>query len=191
MKKNKLSTKNNSYTAMLKKDFKINKSLYIMVLPVIIFYLLFHYVPMYGAIIAFKNFKPQLGIWGSNWVGLKHFVDFFNGYYFLNILGNTLRISFATLIFGFPAPILLALLLNEVKCMKLKKTIQTISYLPHFISIVVAVGLLDVVEAGAFLFQMGNRRGTAGFGSHIDAADALQDAGDAFQPCAVERGVYD
>ncbi|MBQ4110038.1 MAG: sugar ABC transporter permease [Clostridia bacterium] len=142
MKKNKSNVKNNAYTAMLKKDFKINKSLYIMVLPVIVFYLLFHYVPMYGAIIAFKNFKPQLGIWGSSWVGLKHFMDFFNGYYFLNILGNTLRISFATLIFGFPAPIILALLLNELRNAKFAKIIQNFTYMPHFISLVVICGLI-------------------------------------------------
>lgn len=142
MKKNKSNVKNNSYTAMLKKDFKINKSLYIMVLPVIAFYLLFHYVPMYGAIIAFKNFKPQLGIWGSNWVGLKHFIDFFNGYYFLDILGNTLRISFATLVFGFPAPIILALLLNELRNAKFAKIIQNFTYMPHFISLVVICGLI-------------------------------------------------
>ncbi len=142
MKTVKLNTSRNSYFETIRKDFRINKSLYIMVLPVVIFYLMFHYMPMYGAIIAFKNFKPQLGIWGSQWVGFKHFIDFFKGYSFLNILGNTLRISLSTLIFGFPAPIILALLLNELKNARFAKIVQNFTYMPHFISLVVICGLI-------------------------------------------------
>jgi putative aldouronate transport system permease protein len=124
------------------KDFKINKSLYLLVLPVILFYIIFHYGPMYGTVIAFKNFSPAKGIWASEWVGIKHFVDFVNSYYFWRILRNTLVISFSTLIFGFPAPIILALLINELRNKLFKRSVQTISYLPHFISIVVICGMI-------------------------------------------------
>lgn len=119
------------------------KSLYLIFLPVFLYYLIFCYIPLGGIVIAFKQYSPRLGILGSQWVGFNNFIKFFGSYNFASILTNTVRISGSYLFFGFPAPILLALLLNEVKCMRLKKTIQTISYLPHFISIVVAVGLLN------------------------------------------------
>lgn len=128
--------------SVIARDFKINKSLYLMVLPVIIFYFIFHYMPMYGAIIAFKNFKPQLGVWESDWVGLKHFLDFFLSPSFGQVLRNTLRISLSCILFGFPAPIVLALLLNELRNAKFAKVVQNFTYLPHFISLVVACGLI-------------------------------------------------
>lgn len=113
-----------------------------MILPVIIYYILFHYKPMYGAIIAFKDFSPLLGIERSPWVGFKHFKDFFNGYYFWRILRNTIVISLNSLLFGFPAPIIFALLLNELRNQRFKRIVQTVTYMPHFISLVVICGMI-------------------------------------------------
>lgn len=125
-----------------KKDFKKNKSLYLLVLPVIIFYILFHYKPMYGAIIAFQDFNPRLGVSGSEWVGFEHFIRFFQSPFFARLIRNTLTLSVYGLIFGFPAPILLALSLNELHYKRFKKSVQTITYLPHFISLVVVTGMI-------------------------------------------------
>jgi putative aldouronate transport system permease protein len=123
-------------------DIRKNKLLYVMLLPVLLYYVIFHYAPMYGALIAFKDFSPRLGIWGSEWVGFEHFETFFTGAYFWRTIKNTIMISFYELIFGFPAPILLALLLNEVKQAMFKRTVQTITYMPHFISLVVICGIV-------------------------------------------------
>lgn len=116
--------------------------LYVLILPAFIYFLVFHYGPMYGVQIAFKNYMPSLGIWGSPWVGLDHFTRFFNSYYFWDLITNTVGISIYSLIVGFPLPIILALVLNEVKDGAFKKTVQTITYAPHFISTVVIVGMI-------------------------------------------------
>lgn len=113
-----------------------------MFVPVAVYYILFHYAPMYGATIAFKNYIPSRGFWNSNWVGLKHFRTFFNSYYCARLIRNTLLISVYSIIFGFPAPILLALLLNELKSQKYKRVVQTVTYLPHFLSIMVVCGMI-------------------------------------------------
>lgn len=126
----------------IKRDFHMNKGLYLLMIPVLLYYIYFRYVPMFGAIIAFKDFSPALGILGSPWVGFEHFIDFFTGIQFGRILKNTLTISIASLIFCFPAPILLALLINEVTYMPFKKSVQTITYLPHFISLVVICSMI-------------------------------------------------
>ena len=126
----------------IKKDIKQNKSLYILVLPVLIFYIIFHYKPMYGAIIAFMDYNPRLGIKGSEWVGFAQFTRFFQSPYFTRILRNTILLSVYGIAFGFPAPIILALLLNELKQKKIKKTVQTATYLTHFISLVVVTGII-------------------------------------------------
>lgn len=131
-----------SFWKRLGRDLRMNKYIYIMVLPVVVYYLIFHYGPMYGVIIAFKDFQVTEGIWGSEWVGFKHFIDFFNNYYFWRLIRNTFLISFYELIFAFPAPIILALLLNELRKLWFKRIVQTVSYLPHFISLVVVVGML-------------------------------------------------
>ncbi len=123
-------------------DFRRNKSLYLMMLPVLAFYLMFFYMPMYGAIIAFKEYTPYKGIMGSSWVGLRHFQQFFSGPYFGTVLRNTLRISLTTLLVSFPAPILLALLLNELHNARYAKLVQNITYMPHFISLVVICGMI-------------------------------------------------
>jgi putative aldouronate transport system permease protein len=127
---------------IIRKDFMKNKELYLLVIPVILYYFIFHYKPMYGAIIAFKNFVPAKGIIGSPWVGLKHFKDFFGNYYFGRLLRNTITISGTSIIFGFPAPIILALLINELKVRWFSRIVQTITYLPHFISLVVICGMI-------------------------------------------------
>lgn len=113
-----------------------------MLLPVIIYYLIFYYGPMYGAIIAFKDFKPALGIFGSKFAGFKHFENFFSSDSFWVLLGNTFRISFFNILFGFPAPILLALLINELRSQKFAKVVQNFTYIPHFISLVVICGMI-------------------------------------------------
>jgi putative aldouronate transport system permease protein len=134
--------KSETFKERVKKDFKKNKELYLLVLPVVIFYIIFSYKPMYGIIIAFKNFNPSKGILGSDWVGFKYFIDFFNGIYFGRLIKNTLTISLSSLIFGFPAPIILALLINELKSKWFSRTVQTISYIPHFVSLIVVCGMI-------------------------------------------------
>lgn len=127
-----------------RRDFYKNWKLYLMVIPVLMFYAMFCYKPMYGALIAFQNFSPRLGFWGSEWIGFDNFIHFFTSPDFPKLLKNTLTISITTLIFGFPAPILLALFLNEVKNVRVKKFIQTTTYLPHFISVVVVCGMVKI-----------------------------------------------
>ena len=104
--------------------------------------MLFHYVPMYGAIIAFKDFNVRRGIMGSDWVGVKNFLEFFGHPSFWPVIRNTITISLYKIAFGFPAPIILALLFNEIRTGAFKRTIQTISYMPHFLSWVVISGLV-------------------------------------------------
>ncbi|MDF2921527.1 MAG: carbohydrate transporter rane protein 1, family [Paenibacillaceae bacterium] len=126
----------------LRKDFQKHKYLYVMIIPVLLYYVLFHYVPMYGAVIAFKNYQVAQGFLGSEWVGFKHFFSFFDSYYFRRLIENTLLINVYQLIFSFPAPIIFALLINEITGKAFKKVVQTITYLPHFISMVVICGML-------------------------------------------------
>ncbi|MBO9610079.1 MAG: sugar ABC transporter permease [Paenibacillaceae bacterium] len=130
------------WAPVIRRDWLRNYSLYMIVLPVIAYYALFHYVPMYGAIIAFKEYVPSKGIWGSPWVGFKHFQVFFDSFYFGRILKNTLVISLTSLVFGFPAPIALALLINEVRSRYFSRFVQTLTYMPHFVSLVVVCGLI-------------------------------------------------
>nr|WP_245954996.1 ABC transporter permease subunit [Paenibacillus flagellatus] len=113
-----------------------------MMVPVLVYYVVFHYAPMYGATIAFKDYSPMKGILGSEWVGFAHFRDFFESYYFWRILKNTVVISLLTLAFEFPAPIVLALLINEVRHRLFKRFIQTVTYMPYFISLVVICGMI-------------------------------------------------
>lgn len=131
-----------SYFAMLRKDFFKNKFIYLMALAGIVYYIIFHYIPIYGSLIAFKNFSPAKGIFGSPWVGFMHFEKFFRSYYFVRILRNTVLINLYEFVWGFPAPIILALLLNEIKSTYFKRTVQTVTYLPHFISSMVICGII-------------------------------------------------
>jgi putative aldouronate transport system permease protein len=125
-----------------RKSMEMSKYLYIMSIPVILYFFIFAYLPMYGVVIAFQQYSPGKGVFGSAFIGLKNFKDFFNSYYFFRLLGNTVLISLFDLIFAFPAPILLALLMNEVKNKVFKRTVQTITYMPYFISLVVVAGIL-------------------------------------------------
>ncbi len=125
-----------------RKDFKRNWGLYLLVLPVLAYYIIFNYVPMYGILIAFKDYKTNLGILGSPFVGLKHFKTFFEYPNFWRLIGNTLRISLSTLIIGMPAPIIFALLLNELRFKKWRSVVQTISIFPHFVSLVVVCSII-------------------------------------------------
>ncbi|MBQ4515917.1 MAG: sugar ABC transporter permease [Clostridia bacterium] len=127
---------------ILKDDFRRNKVKYAMISVIVLYYILFYYVPMYGTIIAFQDFVPRKGIMGSNWVGFKHFINFFNDLSFWKVLKNTLTLSFLDLCICFPSAILFALFLNEIRCRTFKKTVQTITYLPHFISLVVICGMI-------------------------------------------------
>lgn len=126
----------------LKKNFVRYRYIYLTLLPVVVYYAVFCYGPMSGIVIAFQNFKPALGVSGSKWVGWKHFVDFLTGPYAWRLIRNTLMINILQIIFAFPVPIIVALLINEINCKGYKKAVQTISYMPHFISLVVMCGLL-------------------------------------------------
>ena len=121
---------------------KRQRVLYLFILPGLLLIFLFNYLPMYGVIIAFKNFNPLLGIWGSKWVGLDNFARLIDSLFFWRIFRNTLTINLLHLLLGFPAPIVLALLLNEIRSAQLKRSVQTITYLPHFLSWVVAGGFV-------------------------------------------------
>lgn len=122
-----------------------NYQLYLFVLPALLYLILFYYWPMYGVQIAFKDFNAALGITDSPWVGLKHFIRFINVYSFRDIIANTIGISLFQLLIAFPAPIVLALLINEIKSTRFKKIVQTVTYAPHFISTVVLVSMLMLI----------------------------------------------
>ncbi len=125
--------------------FKRDYQLWLMILPAIIIVIIFNYIPMYGVQLAFREYDFTKGLTGGEWVGLKYFQQFIESHMFTDLLRNTLFISLSTIIFGFPAPIILALLINQIKWRKGKRILQTTVYLPHFISIVVVVGLLNVL----------------------------------------------
>jgi len=143
----------------VKKDGKFLKLLkrmwfyrfyYLLALPGILYFLIFHYLPMFGIVIAFKDISPFGGVQGiidGPWVGFKHFERFFNSIFFWDVIENTLVISGLKILFGFPAPIIFALMLNEIMRVRFKRLIQTISYLPHFISWVVVTGLVSALLA--------------------------------------------
>ena len=120
-----------------------NRALYLMILPAFLYIAIFHYWPMYGVQIAFRNFNFADGITGSPWVGLKWFRYFFKSNNFKNVVGNTLILNFYNLLAGFPVPIILALVMNSIPGKRFKRVAQTITYLPHFISVVVLVGLMS------------------------------------------------
>ena len=123
---------------------KQNYMLYLFLAPAIILTIIFKYIPMYGSIIAFKDFSPMKGIWGSDWVGFEHFTKFLTSPNFGDIFMNTLKLSVFGLVLGFPVPIILALMLNQVKRASIKKNIQLILYAPNFISVVVITGMLFI-----------------------------------------------
>ena len=127
---------------MAAKDLSVNKSIYALAIPGLLFYILFHYAPMYGLIIGFKDYSQAYGVMGSPWVGFEHFRNFFSSIYAWQIIRNTVLLNLYGLIFGFPLPIILALMLNELRSQSFKKTVQTVTYLPHFISMVFVCGMI-------------------------------------------------
>lgn len=152
---------NESFGRRLKKDILKHKYIYLMAIPVVAYFIIFHYIPMYGVSMAFQEFSPRKGFFQSDWVGFKWFIEFFESRYFLRTLRNTLAISFLDILIGFPIPIIFALLLNEISNRWFKRCVQTITYMPHFISTVVIASLLlnffgsDGVITGIFtLFGM-------------------------------------
>lgn len=145
------------FSVRLKRDFRSNKYIYIMLLPVVVYLCIFSYAPMYGIVIAFKNYKPRLGILESPWVGMKYFKEFTSSMYFGRTLKNTLALSGLNLLFGFMAPIIFAVLLNEIRNMRFKKLVQTITYLPHFITTVIIASLILVfTNSDGFITQIVN-----------------------------------
>lgn len=154
--------KKTSFSAIIKRDFKKHWQLYLIMLPVLAWYLTFCYGPLYGLAAAFQRFNVRKGIAGSPWIGLKNFVDFFESFYFTRVLGNTLRLNLMDLVFAWPSSILFALLLNEIGNSKFKRTVQTMTYLPHFISTVVVCGLIVDFSAvnGVFNDVIGALGGT-------------------------------
>ncbi|GBF74103.1 sugar ABC transporter permease [Paenibacillus sp. 598K] len=123
-------------------NYKRHTMIYWMTLPVVLYFIVFHYVPMAGVMMAFQDYSPKTGIFGSEWVGLQNFIDFFQSPNFVRVLRNTLALSLLDLLFGFPAPIILALLLNEIRSRLFKRAVQTISYLPYFLSTAIIAGLI-------------------------------------------------
>ena len=149
--------KKNKWGQLLKADFRKNWLIYLMLVPVIVYLLIFCYAPMYGIVIAFKDFKPRLGIMGSDWVGLKYFKEFVGSVFFGRTLKNTLMLSGLNLLFGFCAPIVFAILLNEVRNLRFKKVVQTVTYLPHFITTVIIASLILIfTDSDGFITQIVN-----------------------------------
>ena len=133
-----------SLSNRLSRDFKLNKWKYLLIIPVLVYLALFAYKPMYGLVISFLNYKTTRGIGGSDYVGLMWFRAFFNDPYFFRLLRNTFTLSALSILFGFPAPIILALMINEVQNNKFKRIVQTITYMPYFISLVVTCSIITI-----------------------------------------------
>lgn len=159
------------------------KMLYVMLLPAIVFLFVFNYIPMYGASIAFKDFWITKGILGSPWVGFDHFEQLFKTDKFWQVFRNTIEINLLRLVFGFPAPILLAILLNEVRLKWFKRSIQTIVYLPHFISWVTISGIIFSLLSNEGLVN----KVIAAFGG--DSVNFLTSNG-MFRPLLVLSGIW-
>ena len=153
-----IRAKKEPFIKRLGSNIRRHPLVYVMLIIVMAYFLVFCYWPMYGNIIAFQNYKPIKGILGSKFVGLKNFRSFFRNYYFFRLVRNTLVISFANLIFGFPVPIVFAILLNEVRNQKFKRTVQTITYLPHFITTVVVCAMItQFTNSDGFITTFVNR----------------------------------
>lgn len=135
----------NKNSSTLFKKIKAGRYLLIMILPAVIYIIMFKYVPMWGVLIAFKRYSPFLGFFKSSWVGLKNFEAFFSSPNAIRLIRNTFLLSFYSLLWGFPSPIILALIMNEIRNMKIKKFIQTVTYMPHFISTVVLVSMVTML----------------------------------------------
>ena len=180
----KAKTKGGVTTAPLSKRIWKNRELYILVLPVVIYFILFHYKPMFGLAIAFEsNFNPRRGVMASGFVGFQHFVTFFTGPFFVSRMWNTLRISLSMLVFGFPSPIIFALLLNELRGKNFTRTVQTVTYMPHFISMVVLCSMVrEFTNSGGFINQIAMMFGYDGL--------SMLNKGNLFLPIYVVSGIW-
>ena len=135
-------------------DFRRNKVIYFLCVPIVAWYIIFHYIPMGGIVISFQDYTPALGLTGSPWIGLDNFTRFFGGEYAFRLIRNTFMLSLLDLIFNFPGPILFALLLNEIHSRAFRRTIQTISYMPYFVSMVVMCGIIvDFTQSGGLISE--------------------------------------
>ena len=168
----------------LKAVLKNNWQLYLLVLPAVIYFVVFNYLPLYGIQIAFKDYKAVDGIAGSAWVGLKHFKNFFNAYYFKRLLSNTLLLNVYYLLWSFPVPLILAILLNQIRGTKKKRFIQTSIYVPYFISTVVLAGMLYI-----FLSPTSGLLNFARTALGLKAIDFMSDAS-AFRSIYIISGIW-
>ena len=170
-------TQSKSSKLSVGQKLKESSQLYLLMLPSIIIFLIFTYYPMYGVIIAFKDFKPALGIMESKWVGMKNFITFFKSYQFSVTIKNTIVISLYTIAVTFPLPIIMALMVNQIRSTKFKKFLQVATYLPHFISVVVMSGMIILFLSpstgiiaklvGLLGFKLPNLMGSASAFPHI------------------------
>ena len=173
-------TRRKSFIKPMLKDWQ----LIVLVLPSVAYFIIFNYLPLYGIQIAFKDYKAVYGIGGSVWVGLEQFNKFFNAYYFGRLIANTLVLNLENLLFGFPVPLVLAILLNQVLSKKIKRTIQTIIYVPYFISTVVLAGMMYIFlspSSGIFNFIR------TGLG--LKAIDFMSES-TAFRPIYIISGIW-
>ncbi|MCR5033184.1 MAG: ABC transporter permease subunit [Lachnospiraceae bacterium] len=163
---------------------KNNWQLYVLIAPAVIYFLVFNYLPLYGIQIAFKDYKAVSGIAGSQWVGFKHFVNFFHAYYFKRLLSNTLLLNVYYLLWSFPVPIIMAILLNQVRGNKRRQVIQTTIYVPYFISTVVLAGMLYIfLSPTSGILNI--IRGFLG----LSAIDYMSSA-EAFRPIYILSGIW-
>ena len=163
---------------------KNNWQLYVMLLPAIVYFFVFKYMPLYGVQIAFKNYRAVDGIWGSEWIGLEHFRKFFDAYYFKRLITNTLLLNIYGMLWQFPVPIILAIMVNQIRSNKLKRFSQTTIYLPHFISTVVLVGMVYI-----FLSPTGGIFNVARNALGLESVDFMSSAG-AFRTISVVSAVW-
>ncbi|MDL2301180.1 ABC transporter permease subunit [Lachnospiraceae bacterium OttesenSCG-928-D06] len=168
----------------LKTVIKDNWQLYVLILPAVIYFVVFNYMPLYGIQIAFKDYKAVNGIAESAWVGLKHFRNFFDAYYFKRLLVNTLSLNVYSLLWSFPVPLILAIFLNQIKNPKRKRFIQTSIYVPYFISTVVLAGMLYI-----FLSPTSGILNVLRQGMGLKAIDFMSDAG-AFRTIYIISGIW-
>ena len=158
--------------------------LYIMLIPAVIYFVVFNYMPMYGIQIAFKDYKITQGITGSSWVGLKHFEQFFDTFYFKRLISNTMILNLYGLLFSFPIPVILAIFLNYIRKDKMKRFIQTTIYIPHFISTTVLAGMLYV-----FLSPSGGIFNVVRMAMGLDAVEYMSEAS-AFRTIFIGSGIW-
>jgi len=176
----KVMKKRKNYKSLLKNHWQ----LYILVLPAVIYFFVFNYLPLYGIQIVFKDYKAVNGIWDSVWVGLKHFKTFFNAYYFKRLLSNTFLLNIYYLLWSFPIPLILAIFLNQIRGSRKKRFIQTSIYIPYFISTVVLAGMLYI-----FLSPTSGILNFARTAMGLRAIDFMSEAG-AFRTIYVISGIW-